>query len=213
MGLQIRSLAGSLLLAGALTLMPVHASSDGPGYQKAFANNAGGNGQGKGQGDTHAGSNGGASANAGANGGGSAASVGLLSASLGRFNSLKALPHAAPNSRIGMFAAEYSNALNAFADATVTDPTAEELAAILAKFGNKELTADAINWINEQFVNQGLVLQTTLDQASAILAPPIDPNADPNAVATVTPTFAELIAEQANLIQATQTSEGLGPIY
>ena len=52
----------------------------------------------------------------------------------------------------------------------------------------------------------------TLDEAAFLLTPPIDPNANPT-VATTTPTLAELLAEQANLMQESEPNQGLGPIY
>ena len=58
-----------------------------------------------------------------------------------------------------------------------------------------------------------MVTQTTLDDAASILAPPINATVDPNAVATATPTLAELLAEQASLIQKSEDRPGLGPIY
>jgi len=84
------------------------------------------------------------------------------------------------------------------------DPTAEDLAAILAKYGNKEeLTPEAIGWMNEQV---GIPAET-LNLASTALAPPADPN-NPTAI---TPTLEEQLAEQTNLVQ--ETYQGLGPIY
>ena len=84
-----------------------------------------------------------------------------------------------------------------------TDPTAEDLAAILAKYGNKELTPEAIGWMNEQV---GIPAET-LNLASTALAPPADPN-NPTAI---TPTLEEQLAEQTNLVQ--ETNQGLGLIY
>jgi hypothetical protein len=202
-------LPGYLLLTGVFAFVPMQVSSDSLIYDKAFANNAS---RGQGQGAAHAGSNGGGpginsgkSANASSNG---AASRGALSASLGRFNSLNALAHAAPNSQIAKFAAEYKAAFDAFATPGLTDyPTTEDLAAILAKYANKELTEEAINWINEKVIEPAV-----LQQASAILAPtpPVDPNVEPTAIVTDTPTLAELLAEQVTLAQEGETDQGLG---
>jgi hypothetical protein len=56
-------------------------------------------------------------------------------------------------------------------------------------------------------------LNTTLDDAASILAPAIDPNNDPNAVATTAPTLSELLAEQVSLMRESKSTKGLGPIY
>jgi hypothetical protein len=57
-----------------------------------------------------------------------------------------------------------------------------------------------------------MLTQTTLDEAASLLAPPIDPNTNPAAAMPV-PTLAELLAEQASLMQESETNQGLGPIY
>jgi hypothetical protein len=195
-----------LLLTGMLAIVPLQISSDGPAYDQALANNAD---RGKGQGAAHAGSNGGGpgvkGASADAHG---SPSTGVLSASLGRFNFLKALPHASPNSPMAKFAEEYQAAFGAFTNEEVTDdPTIEGLAAILVKYGNKELTPEAINWINQQVIEP-----TLLEQASAALAP-VAPNADPTVA--VSPTLADLLADQIRIAQESETNQGLslGPIY
>jgi hypothetical protein len=108
---------------------------------------------------------------------------------------------------------QYSAALSAFETIDYTDdPTAEELAAILAKVAD-ELTPETIDWIHQLLLSKGLVTQTTLDDAASILAPPVDSNTDPNAVVTPAPTLAELLGEQASLMQKSEPNQGLGPIY
>jgi hypothetical protein len=196
-----------LLLTSMLALVPFHISSNGPAYDQTLANNAD---RGKGQGAAHAGSHGGGP---GANGAsadarGSASSTGVLSASLGRFNSLHALSHASPNSPMAKFAAEYQTAFGGFAtDDVADDATIEGLASILVKYGNKELTPEAINWINQRVIEP-----TLLEQANAALAP-VDPSADPTA--TAPPTLADRLAEQVRIAQESETNQGLhlGPIY
>src|SRR5829696_641771 len=190
-----------VLLTVILVFMPMQVSSSGMNYHAALANNAGGNG--KGQGQSQAGNNGrgsGGAASAGAAGSAGAAS------NRGRFNSLNAsanvFGHASRTSPVGALA-QYSAALSAFETFDATDdPTAEELAAILTKVANKdELTPETIDWIHQQLLNKEMVTQTTLDDAASILAPPIDPNAASNAVATAMPTLSELLAEQVRLMQ------------
>src|SRR5215212_3939136 len=218
MRLQIRNLAGLLLLTGALALMPVHLSSGGLGYHGAMAA-AGGNGKGKGQGADRAGTNGsnGATASAGT---GKPKDDPLHASNLGRFNgplhaSAKAWQNASPQSPIGILAGAYASALNALLSNTVTPnvnaidvPTVEQLGAILASVANKDtVPPELIDALHAKMVEVGLLDQALLDQASATLAPQ---SLDPQAPA---PTLAELIADQANLVQATQTNEGLGPIY
>ena len=92
---------------------------------------------------------------------------------------------------------------------TATDvPTIEQLGAILARVANKDtVPPELIDALHAKMAEVGLLDQALLDQASATLAPQ-----SLNA-ATPAPTFAELIADQANLVQATQTNQGLGPIY
>jgi hypothetical protein len=220
MGLPIRNLAGLLLLAGALALMPIHLSPGGLGYHDAAAA-AGGNGKGNGQGADRAGAN---------SGNGATASAGtdktlpkddpLHASNLGRFNgplhaSAQAWQNASPQSPTGILAGAYATALNGLLANTVTPnvnatdvPTIEQLGAILAAVANKNtISPELIDALHAKMVEVGLLDQTLLDQASTTLAPlSVDP-------ANPAPTFAELIAEQANLVQATQTNEGLGPIY
>jgi hypothetical protein len=200
-------------LTGVLMFMPMQIPSSGMSYHAALANNAGGNG--KGQGQSQAGNNGrGSEGTASARASGSAGAA----SNRGRFNSLNApanaFEHASRTSPVGALA-QYSAALSAFETVDATDdPTAEELAAILAKVANKdELTPETIDWIHRQLLNKEMVTQTTLDDAASILAPPIDPNAGSNAVATTTPTLSELLAEQVNLMQESKSTKGLGPIY
>jgi hypothetical protein len=220
MGLPVRNLAGVLLLAGALALMPIHLSPGGLGYHDAAAA-AGGNGKGNGQGADRAGAN---SSN------GATASNGtdktlpkddpLHASNLGRFNgplhaSAQAWQNASPQSPTGILAGAYATALNGLLANTVTPavnatdvPTIEQLGAILAAVANKNtISPELIDALHAKMVEVGLLDQTLLDQASTTLAPL---SADP---ANPAPTFAALIAEQANLVQATQTNEGLGPIY
>jgi hypothetical protein len=201
-----------LLFTGVLALVPVQVSSDGLSYDEALANNAGGQGKGQGQGASHAGDHGAASANAGANGVGLAASVGATSKNFARFNalhaSLKAWENAAPHTPIGIIAGPYRDALNAFADPALADPTLAELATILAQVANRgELAPESIEWINQQLVNKGLVEETTLVQASAILAPS---NPDPT---IQTPSLVELLADLTNSMHGGEINQGLGPIY
>jgi hypothetical protein len=193
--------------------MPMQVSSSGVNYDLALANNAGGNG--KGQGQSRAGSNGGGNggtASAGAGGSAGAAS------NRGRFNSLNAsmnaFGRASRTSPIGALA-QYSAALSAFETVDVADdPTAEELAAILARVANKDdLTPAMIDLIHQLLLSKEMVTQTTLDDAASILASAIDPNANANAVATATPTLAELLAEQVSLMQENEPKQGLGAIY
>ena len=218
MRLQIGNLAGFLLFTGALALMPVHLSSGGLGYHDAMAD-AGGNGKGKGQGADRAGTNGsnGATASAGT---GKPKDDPLHASNLGRFNgplhaSAKAWQNASPQSPTGILAGAYASALNALLSNTVTPnanatdvPTVEQLGAILASVANKDtVPPELIDALHAKMVEVGLLDQALLDQASATLAPQ---SLDPQVPA---PTLAQLIADQANLVQATQTNEGLGPIY
>jgi hypothetical protein len=217
MRLQIRNLAGLLLLTGAL-VMPVHLSSGGFGYHDAAAA-AGGNGKGNGQGADRAGTRGsnGATASAGT---GKSKDDPLHASNLGRFNgplhaSAKAWQNASPQSPTGILAGAYATALNALLANTITPnvnatdvPTIEQLGAILARVANKDtVPPELIDALHAKMVEVGLLDQALLDQASATLAPQ-----SLNA-ATPAPTLAELIADQANLVQATQTNQGLGPIY
>jgi hypothetical protein len=203
-----------LLLTGVLVLIPMQVSNRGMSYDLALANDAGGNGNGKGHGQSRAGGNGGGSGTASAGAGGSAGAA----SNRGRFNSLNtslnAFRHAGTKSPVGAMA-QYSAALSAFDSVDATDdPTAEELAAILSKVANKdELTPETIDSIHQLLLSKEMITQTTLDEAASLLAPSIDPNAGPNAVATVTPTLAELLAEQASLMQVSEPNQGLGPIY
>lgn len=210
MAISVAGCTRVLLLTSVLVLMPMQIEMS---YDAALANNAGGNG--KGQGQSQAGKNGrgsGGTASAGV-----AGSAGAVS-NRGRFNSLNAstnaFGHASRMSPVGALA-QYSAALSAFETVDATDdPTAEELAAILAKVANKdELTPETIDWIHQQLLTKEMLTQTTLNDAASILAPPIDPNADPNAVATTTPTLSELLAEQVSMMQESKSNKGLGPIY
>jgi hypothetical protein len=202
-----------LLLTGTLVLMPMQVSSSGMSYNVVLANNAGGNG--KGQGQSQAGNNRGGS---GSNTTAGAAGTAGAASNRGRFNSLNAsargFGHASRTSPVGAMA-QYSAALSAFETVDATDdPTTEELAAILAKVANKdELTPETIDWIHQQLLNKEMVTQATLDDAASILTSAIDPNADPNAVATTTPTLSELLAAQVSLMQQSKSNNGLGPIY
>jgi hypothetical protein len=221
MGLQIRNLTGLLLLAAAMAVMPFHFSSEGLGQHEAFANNAGGNGKGKGQGATHAGTNGGGGSASSAASGKSLSNDDALHASnLGRFNgplhaSAKAWQNASPQSPTGILAGAYAAALNGLLTNTVTPdpnavnvPTIEQLGAILATVANKDtVPPELVDALHAKMVEVGLLDQALLDQAVTNLALQ---SADP---ANPAPTLAQLIADQANLVQATQTSEGLGPIY
>jgi hypothetical protein len=206
-------LARVLLLIGLFILLPLQISNGGLSFDKTWANNAGGKGNGKGQRGSRAGSNGSHSAN-GSAGTGSAGAV----AKGGRFKSLNAslmaFGHASSYLPIGAMA-QYSAALSAFDTIDATDdPTAQELAAILVKVANKdELTTETINSIHQLLLSKDMVRQATLDDAASILAPHIDLNADSNAVATATPTLAELLAEQASLMRESEPDQGLGPIY
>jgi hypothetical protein len=218
MRLPIRNLAGLSLLTAALALMPVHLSPGTVGYHEAAAA-AGGNDKGKGQGAERAGTNG--SNGATASGGAGKPKDGPLHASkLGRFNgplhaSAKAWQNASPQSPTGILAGAYATSLNALLSNTVTPdpnatdvPTVEQLGAILATVANKDtVPPELIDALHAKMVEVGLLDQALLDQASATLAPQsLD-------ALTPAPTLAQLIADQANLVQATQTSEGLGPIY
>jgi len=218
MRLQIRNLGSLLLLTGVLGLMPVHLPLAGLGDHDASAA-AGGNGKGKGQGADRAGTN-------GSNGATASASTGkpqddpLHASNLGRFNgplhaSAKAWQNASPQSPTGILAGAYAAALNALLSNTVTPnvnatdvPTIEQLGAILATVANKDtVPPELIDALHAKMVEVGLLDQTLLDQATATLAPQsLDP-------LTPAPTLAQLIADQANLVQATQTNEALGPIY
>ena len=218
MRLQMRNFAGLLLLTGVLALMPAHLSSGGFGYHDAAAA-AGGNGKGNGQGADRAGTRGsnGATASAGTD---KPKDDPLHASNLGRFNgplhaSAKAWQNASPQSPTGILAGAYATALNALLTNTVTPnvnatdvPTIEQLGAILARVANKDtVPPELIDALHAKMVEVGLLDQALLDQASATLAPQ-----SLNA-ATPAPTLAELIADQANLVQATQTNQGLGPIY
>ena len=204
-----------LLLTAVLIFTPLPFSNSEMSFHVALANNAGGNGNDKGQGQSQAGGHG--------KGMGGTASAGVrespgVASNRGRFNSLNAsvsaFRHARRTSAIGAMT-QYSAALSAFKTVDATDdPTAEELASILAKVANKdELTSETIDWIHQQLLDKEMITQTTLDEAASILAPAIDPDADPNAVATATTTLSDLLAEQVGLIQESKSNKGLGPIY
>jgi hypothetical protein len=204
-----------LLLTGVLIFTPMQFSNSEMSFNVALASNAGGNGNAKGQGQSQAGGNGkgiGGTASAGAGG-----SPGMAS-NRGRFNALNASASAFGRARrtsaVGAMT-QYSAALSAFKTVDATDdPTAEELASILAKVANKdELTSKTIDWIHQQLLEKEMITQTTLDEAAAILAPASDPDADPNAVATATMTLSDLLAEQVSLIQESKSNKGLDPIY
>jgi hypothetical protein len=203
-----------LLLTGVLMFTPMQFSNSGMSFDVALANNAGGNGNDKGQGQSQAGSNG--KGIGGTVSAGEGRSPGVAS-NRGRFNSLNAsvsaFGRARRTSAVGAMT-QYSAALSAFKTFDATDdPTVQELAAILAKVANKhELTSETIDWIHQQLLDKEMVTQTTLDEAASILAPAIDPNADPTVVAT-TPTLSDLLAEQVSLIQESKSNKGLGPIY
>jgi len=195
-----------------LVLLPLQISGSGIGFEEAWANNVGGKGNGKGQGGSRAGSN-------GHNGG--SASPGVSEGTInngGRLKSLnaslKAFAHASSHSPVGAMA-QYSAALSAFATIDpADDPTVQELAAILARVANKdELTTETISWIHQLLLSKEMVKQSTLDDAAFILGRSAELNANSNAVATATPTLAELLAKQASLIQESEPSQGLGPIY
>jgi hypothetical protein len=206
-----------LLLTAVLMFTPLPFSNSEMNFNVALANNAGGNGNNKGQGQSQAGSNG------NSKGIGSTASAGVggspgVASNRGRFNSLNAsasaFGHARRTSAVGAMM-QYSAALSAFKTVDATDdPTAEELASILAKVANKdELTSETIDWIHQQLLDKEMITQTTLDEAASILAPATDPNADPNAAATAPTTLSDLLAEQVGLIQESKSNKGLGPIY
>ena len=201
------------LLTSLLVLMPLQISSGGASYNVAWANNAGGKGNGKGQGAARAGSNRGNGANMSA-GTGSARTASKSSGFKSLNASIKAFWHASAHSPVGAMT-QYSAALSAFATIDVADdPTVEELATILTKVANKDqLTPETIEWIHQLLLSKEMVKQSTLDDAASILAPSIDPNADPTAVTTAIPTLAELLAEQTSLMQESESSQGLGPIY
>jgi hypothetical protein len=221
MQMRITGLAGLLVVGGALSLMPAPFSHYGLDYPDALANNAGGNGNGKGQGATNAGTRGNGSAASANNSEKSKPKDDPLHASyLGRFNgplhaSAKAWLSASPQSPMGILAGAYATALNGLITNTITPDlnatnvsTVEQLGAILATVANKDtVPPELIDALHAKMVEVGLLDQALLDQASATLAPQsLDP-------AIPAPTLAQLIAEQATLVQASQTNEGLGPIY
>ena len=215
MTIRVPGCSRVVLLAGVLMFTPMQFSNSLVGFTAALANNAGGNGNDKGQGQAQAGGHG-----KGIGGTGSAGetrSPGVAS-NRGRFNSLNASVSAFGGARrtsaVGAMT-QYSAALSAFKTVDATDdPTVQELAAILAKVANKdELTSETIDWIHQQLLAKEMVTQTTLDEAASILAPAIDPNADPTAPAAAPPRLSDLLAEQVRLIQESKSSKGLGPIY
>jgi membrane peptidoglycan carboxypeptidase len=90
-------------------------------------------------------------------------------------------------------------------------PTIQDLGAILAKVANKdEVSPEAIDLIHQRMIEAGVITNEELEAASASLAPSSAPSLDATAPA---PTFAELLTEQANLVQASQATQGLGSIY
>src|SRR5215210_1458531 len=191
-----------LLLTAVSMFTPLPFSNSEMSFHAALANNTGGNGNDKGQGQSQAGGNGNGKGTSSAGVGGTPG----VASKRGRFNSLNAsvsaFGHARRTSAVGAMT-QYSAALSAFKTVDATDdPTAEELASILAKVANKdELTSETIDWIHQQLLDKEMITQATLDEAAAILAPATDPNADPNAVATATTTLSDLLAEQVGLIQ------------
>jgi hypothetical protein len=137
--------------------------------------------------------------------------------SLGRLNSLihasnSAWQNAKGNSPMGILSGEYKTALQMFGTLGATElPTIQDLGAILAKVANKdEVSPEAIDLIHQRMIEAGVITNEELEAASASLAPSSAPSLDATAPA---PTFAELLTEQANLVQASQATQGLGSIY
>jgi hypothetical protein len=215
MTIRVPGCSRVLLLTGVFMFTPMQFSNSLTSFDAALASNAGGNGNDKGQGQSQAGSNG--KGIGGTVSAGKGRSPGVASNS-GGFNSLNAsvsvFGGARRTSAVGAMT-QYSAALSAFKTVDATDdPTVQELAAILARVANKdELTSETIDWIHQQLLDKEMVTQTTLDEAASILAPAINPNADPTAVETATPTLSDLLAEQVKLIQESKSNKGLGPIY
>jgi hypothetical protein len=213
MTLRIRRFAPVLLLAGGLGL----AVGVGPVFDEALAE-AGGNGKGIGQGGARGGANSGGGPAASAQGLAKGSTKNSFQAnSLGRLNSLihasnSAWQNAKGNSPMGILSGEYKTALQMFGTLEATElPTIQDLGAILAKVANKdEVSPEAIDLIHQRMIEAGVITNEELEAASASLAPSSAPSLDATAPA---PTFAELLTEQANLVQASQATQGLGSIY
>jgi hypothetical protein len=112
---------------------------------------------------------------------------------------------------MGILSGEYTTAILMFSAGATELPTIQDLGAILAKVANKdEISPEAIDLIHQRMIEAGVITNEDLETASASLAPSSAPSLDATAPA---PTFAELLTEQANLVQASQATQGLGSIY
>jgi len=182
------------------------------GTKSALAD-AGGNGKGRGNGHGHDKAGGtGQSQQAKSTQTDLAETDSMLPSNLGRLNgflhaSPQALANAAPNTVIGMLSKTYRDALAAYATSlATTDPTTttdttplttDDMAAILAKAANKTLTAEQITAINDKLAATNpddlADYATMTDEEKAQLASDL--------------------ADEANSIQATETTQGLGSGY
>jgi len=205
MRLQIRNLAGLLLLTGAL-VMPSHLSSGGLGYHEAAAA-AGGNGKGKGQGADRAGTNGskGATASAGGLAKGQNYDVN------GRINALvKSNAWNNPNSQIGKIALALTAAFETYLTAASTSAASQtvsvqpELVSLLATISNKELSQEDLDAIKARIAqeNDDPLFQALVDPTLATTNPQLE---------TTLQGFDQSLIAAVNAVE--ETNQGLGPIY
>ena len=135
---------------------------------------------------------------------------------LGRLNgflhaSPQALLNASANSAIGILSKTYAEALAGYLAAgdttttTTTTVTEADLAAILAKAANKQLTGEQIIAINEKLM--------AVDPDLAALGETTVTNPDGTTTTTnslTDPALADALADEANAIQDTEANQGLG---
>jgi hypothetical protein len=135
---------------------------------------------------------------------------------LGRLNgflhaSPQALKNASANSAIGTLSKTYRDALLGYATSTEeTEETisTDDLAAILAKAANKPLTGEQVLAIHEKLIAENPELAAAAAPDESTETPESDE--DSETVDLMDPDFADQLADDANVIQATETNQGLG---
>ncbi len=213
-------------IGAALTLIPFTFNVGDSFFPQAKASNANAGGKGNGGANSGGGGNGNSGENNGGRGNGNGSEASLSSGAggqvksdlqpskLGRLNafmnaSSTALQKAAPDSAIGIVATQYADALSAYMDALANQgqgpaPTLDDAAALLAKAANKPLSPEIVAAINERLAAE--------NPDNPSLAGFTNPTSDP-AVDDTNNQLATSLADLANTLQDSETSQGLGPIY
>jgi hypothetical protein len=207
-------------LAALLSVAPISIVSGSSSFHEAEAA-AGGNG--KGNGNAGANSRGGNSqAGAKSQGQGSMKGASEIKIANGQFKSKNelgrlnaflhassnALQQASSNSAIGIIAVQYRDVIGAYLDGVAQGqqpaPTLDAAAAILAQAANKPLSPEIVAAINTRLAAE--------NPDNLSLSSFANVNADPIVEAANTQLASDL-STLANTLQATETNQGLGPIY